>query len=333
MNESWALGILQGCLLLAISLWIPGCHRSPSARIESVTISPNGKLLAIDLWIRDSSFIYKVDVVSGNATRLTDAKAGGESSPAFSPDGTRIAYSYSPGKGQPSSIITQNVGDSNVHAWPSSGEGDYWPEFSLDGKTIIFTRFAYYGSYSPVAQPHPHEWDLYAADSDGGNVRQLTHQRFYNASPVSISPDDKRMVLMTESTDKPPEIAIYSLDHPEKPEVSLQPHVPGEPKLGPVFNSPNFMPDGKSILFMAASNGKQGYDYDVYVIDIASGAVERLTQGNGYANALRVSADGKTAVFLKWRLNLQHRPTECTPYLLDVQTHQLTPLKVKGLPT
>jgi Tol biopolymer transport system component len=332
MNKSQVFGLIRGGLLLAIFFSIPGCHRS-SAQIESVAISPDGRSLAIDVWDHDSSFIYKVDVASGNATRLTDARAGSESGPAFSPDGTRIAYSYSSGKGQPSCIVTQNLDGSNRHTWPSSGKGDYLPVFSLDSKTIIFARFAYYGSYSPVAQPHPHEWDLYAADSDGGNVRQLTHEGFYNLSPLSLSPDGKRTVAVTESADKPPEIAIYSMDHPEKPEVSLRPHVPGEPRSGSVFVSPNFMPEGKGLLFMAASNGKQGFDYDVYRVDIASGSVERLTQENGYATGLRVSADGKTAVFLKWRLNWQRRPVECAPYILNVQTHELRPLEIKGLPT
>lgn len=331
MNKSLRSLLFDG-LLLAILLSILGCHRSPSARIESVAISPDSKLLVIDLENETSAFLYKVDVASGNATRLTDAKTGGESSPTFSPDGTRIAYSYSPGPGKPFSIITRNVDGSNPHVWPSSGEGDFLPVFSVDGKTIIFARFAYYGNYSPVAQRHPHEWDFYSADADGQNVRQLTREGFYNVSPLSVSPDGKRMVVMTESTDGFPEIAVYSLDHPEKPEISLHPHVPGEPSSGPVFQSPNLTPDGKSLLFMAASNGKSGFDYDVYRMDISSGAVERLTQGNGYATGLSISANGKTAVFLKWRLNWQKRPVQSVPYILNVRTHELTPLEIKGLP-
>ncbi len=144
----------------------------------------DGKLLAIDFGDDNSSFIYKIDVDSGNATRLTDAKVGRESSPAFSPDGKRISYSYSPGKGQPSSIVIENVDGSNRQSWSSSGGNDYWPEFSLDGKTIIFARSAYYGNYSPIAQPHPHSWDVYAGDSNGTNLRRLTHEEFYIASPL-----------------------------------------------------------------------------------------------------------------------------------------------------
>jgi Tol biopolymer transport system component len=296
--------------------------------MESVAISPDGKLLAIDFGDDHTSFIYKIDVDSGNATRLTGAKVGRESSPAFSPDGRRISYSYSPGKGQPSSIVIENVDGSNLHAWSSSGENDYWPVFSLDGKRIIFARSAFYGNYSRIAQPHPHGWDVYAGDSNGTNVRQLTHEEFYMASPLSVSDDGKSMVLVTDGGHSSQQIAVYSFDQTEKPALSLRPHIPKEPRLGPQFDSPNFMPDEKSLLFMAASSGHGGYDYDVYRMDIASGSVERLTTG------LKVSANGKTAVFLKWRLNWWRRtPVQSTPYLLDVQTHKLTALKVKGLPT
>jgi Tol biopolymer transport system component len=98
-----------------------------------------------------------------------------------------------------------------------------------------------------------------------------------------------------------------------------------------IYNFPNYMPDGKSILFMAANEGKNGYDYDVYRLDLGTGAIERLTKGNSYATDLRVFADGKAGVFLKWRSDSHATPVTSEPYLLDVQSHNVTPLKVSGL--
>lgn len=82
------------------------------------------------------------------------------------------------------------------------------------------------------------------------------------------------MVLVTDGGHRSQQIAVYSFDQTDKPTISLRPHVPGEPELGPQFDSPNFSPDGKSILFMAASKGHGAYDYDVYKMEIAS----RLSQ-------------------------------------------------------
>lgn len=82
---------------------------------------------------------------------------------------------------------------------------------------------------------------------------------------------------------------------------------------------------------MAASDGKQGFDYDVYRLAPEAGTVERLTTGNGYATELGVSADGKTATFLNWRRNWFGNLTDGQVYLLDLRTRSLRPLETAGL--
>ena len=66
-----------------------------SSQIRSLAVSPNGKTIAVDFGKDNTSFIYEVSLQTGIVTRLTDVKTGVESGPAFSPDGKRIAYSYS----------------------------------------------------------------------------------------------------------------------------------------------------------------------------------------------------------------------------------------------
>ena len=326
--------ILSVGLVLLLLHPLALCSGKSSGQVRSIAISPDGKLIAVSFGKGNKSFIYIVGVNSGTATRLTDAKTGAESGPAFSPDGKRIAYSYWSGNEARSSIVIGNVDGSDLHSWSSSAGSDYWPVLSRDNKTIVFARSGYYGNYSPIAQPYPHAWNFYAGDLDGTNIRELTTESFYMASPASVSPDSKSMVVATEGLDTPEQIAVYSLDHSGKPSLSLRPHVPREADhKNPILAYPNYMPDGKSILFMAASNAKlwSGYDYDVYRVDIETGAVERLTEGNGFATDLRVSADGKTAIFLKWRSDWHGTPVKSEIYLLDVQTHKLAPFKITGL--
>jgi WD40-like Beta Propeller Repeat len=74
-------------LTLATSFLCGGDSRS---QIRSVAISPDGKLIAVDYGNGQASHIYKVPVDTGVATRLTNARTGNESAPAFSPDGKRI---------------------------------------------------------------------------------------------------------------------------------------------------------------------------------------------------------------------------------------------------
>ena len=187
--------------------------KSPD-HIRSVAVSPDGKIIAVDFEKGGASFIYKIAVDTGNATRLTDAKKGNESSPAFSPNGKRIAFSYLPGNGAHSSIVIGNVDGSDLRPWSLSENNNFSPVFSADNKSIVFSRSGFYGSYSPIAQPHPHAWSFYASDLDGTNVRELTNESFYMASPASVSPDGKNMVIVEEGLNTNREIAIYSLDHP-----------------------------------------------------------------------------------------------------------------------
>ncbi len=323
---------LRNGLILLFLLRPMICLGKSPDHIRSVAVSPDGKIIAVDFEKGGASFVYKIAVDTGNASRLTDAKTGNESGPAFSPDGKRIAFSYSPGNGAHSSIIIENVDGSDLRPWSPSENNNFSPVFSADNKSIVFSRSGFYGSYSPIAQPHPHAWSFYASDLDGTNVRELTNESFYMASPASVSPDGKNMVIVEEGLNTNREIAIYSLDHPGKPIQSLQPHVPKEADhKNPILNFPNYMPDGKSILFMAASDGKHGYDYDVYRVDLGTGSLERWTNGNGYATDLKVSADGNTAVFLKWHSDWRGTPDNSELYLLDVQTHKLTPLRITGL--
>ena len=319
-----------GLLPLLLACILSGSKSS--GEISSLAISPDAKLIAVEFEKGGKSFIYGISVDTGVATRLTDAKDGVESSPAFSPDGKHIAFSFWPPDHKRSRIVVANVDGSDAHQWSPSSANDASPVFSLDKGTIVFSRSDSYGSASPIAQPHPHEWDFYAAKLDGTDVRRITSQSFYMVSPASVSPDGKTIVAVTEGLETDRQIAVYSIYHPGKPVVTFQPHVPKEvDRKNPILSYPNYMPDGASILFMAASNGRHGYDYDIYRLNLGTSLVERFTTGNGYATDLKVSAGGKTAVFLKWHKSWLGELTTNEIQLLDLQNRTLSPLKVTGL--
>jgi len=326
-KECFIVGLF---MLLAIPVASYGGRSS--GQMGSLAISPDGRSVAVDFGSDRGSFIYVVPIDTGIARRLTKAKDGTELSPSFSADGKRIAFAYRPGGETRSRIVVVNVDGSDLRQWSPSEDDDFSPAFSPDGKTIVFGQSQYFGSYSPIAQPHSHAWDFYASDVDGGNMRQITNESFYTASAPSISPDGKSIVVMTEGNDTPQQIAVYSLSHTGKAILTLEPHVPQEadPK-SPILDDPNYMPDGESVLFMAASEGRRFFDYEVYRVDLKTHSVERLTTGNGYATGLRVSADGKTAVFLKWRVNWSGTPVDPQLCLLDVASHRITPLAITGL--
>jgi TolB protein len=320
--------LITAALAFSFLLLSSAAARKLHHRVEALAISPDGKVIALSYLSGDTTFIYTVALDTGNAVRLTSANAGKELSPAFSPDGKRVAYAYFAGKGTNSRIIIVNADGSEPHSWSTPEASDFGPLFSSDNKTIVFSRSGFFGSYSPIAQPHSHDWSFYAANLDGTNVRQITNESFYNVSAPSLSPDGKKMVMMAEGLETSQHLKIYSITDPGQALQSLQPHVPNEVShKDPIFSCPNFLPDG-NILFMAAD---RAVSYDVYRLNPDSGAIEKLTNRNRYATDLKVSLDGKTAVFLKWEWKWQDVTDDSVLYVLDVESHRLTPIVITGL--
>jgi TolB protein len=315
-------------ILLGLLLSLTACTRA-AGQIEQISVSPDGTLIALAYRTNDTCLIYKVPIDGGVVARLTQAKAGWEFSPAFSDDGKLIAYSYDPGKSH-SQIVVVNSDGSNARFFHTADGDDSYPVFAPKSGGIYFARSRYFGSYSPIATPHPHEWDIFSADLDGNRVKQLTHERYYQISRSSLSPDGKRLMFQVE-TQTGSKLEIHSLDQASKPVILLQPHVPGQPRLGPALSDPQFLPGGQDIVFMAASEGKSGYDYDVYRMDLATGALKKLTDANGYSTGLTVSANGRAAALLKWTLDWHKSPVASQVYLLDLQTHSIKPIQLTGL--
>jgi Tol biopolymer transport system component len=314
---------LGSCLLLLFLIPRVACCEDSPGRMLGLSVSPDGKFIATT-YVKGSSWrIYKIDMVTGEASRLTHANAGEEAGPTFSPDGKLIAYSYVAEKDH-QQIVVMNVDGSSPRTLSGSGTANLDATFAPSGGKIYFRR--------AEPRPHEHSWDMFSINIDGSQFTQLTHEGFYNIYEPSFSPDGRSMVVVTEGWNTSRrQIAIYSLDHPEKPQRILRPRLPAKPAPKQDFGSPNYTPDGKSILFMAATHGRRETDYDVYRLDLGSGTLERLTEGNGYAGGLKLLPDGKTAVFLKWRKGRHGAIVGTDVYLLDLQTHKLTPFKVSGL--
>ncbi len=97
-----------------------------------------------------------------------------------------------------------------------------------------------------------------------------------------------------------------------------------------VISNVSLASDGRSIYFMAASDGKKAFDYDVYRLDLVSKTVEKFTTANGYATDLCVSGNGKTAVFLRWTSRWGSLPNLSKLYTLNLATKRLTALNVTG---
>jgi Tol biopolymer transport system component len=312
-------------LSFVLTLSLLGCKPSVhQAELTRFAFSPDGTSLLAVVAAPNASFLYKVALDSGKATRLTNTTSGFEGGANYSPDGKRIVFSYSANKDAQSSIMIANADGSGVRRLTSEGS-DFFPVFLPDNQTVVFGRSAFFGRYSPAATAHLHEWDLYSVDDKGEHLQRLTKEALYDMSPLCLSPDGKLLMFTTMEG-----ISIRPLANPATPVMVLRPEVPNHPAT-PVFGEAKFL-DSKNILFLAASQGTKIYDYDVYRMNLEMKKPERLTTGNGYSTDLQVSPNGRTAIFVKWKLNWNRQPVGSDVVLLDLTTGTTRTLEVKGLP-
>jgi len=207
----------------------------------------------------------------------------------------------------------------------ASGANDSWPRFSRDGQTIYFVR--------TTGESNHKGFDLFSTSLDGRNVTQLTRQHFnfngepyLQAAPV-LSSDGKQLLFTTSES-----LELCSLSSPHPQPSNLLFHLPNTPPSRQ-YVSAYFSPDDRGIVFMAASEGKDGYGYDVYRVDLPSRRVEKLTKNNGYASDFRLSVGGNKAVFLKWKFSrFQKLPRSFQLELMDMKSGRVTPVNFTGLP-
>ena len=172
-------------------------------------------------------------------------------SPAWSPDGSRLAYvSFESGK--PVVYVHQLATSKRFPVANYKGNNSA-PAWSPDGNNlaVVLTRDGLSQIYLVNA-------------TDGGNLRRLTRSPLIDTEP-SYSPDGKTIYFTSDRSGSP---QIY--------QVSAQGGEPRRVTFNGSYNiSPRVSPDGKTLLSVTRRDGS----YRVSSLDLASGAESLLTQG------------------------------------------------------
>lgn len=136
--------------------------------------------------------IYTVNAEGDDLTRLTNVSAMNRS-PAWSPDGTRIAFASSRDEADPSAcpfkcnfeIYMMNADGSEQTRLTNNPKVDNWPNWSPDGKRIAFTSY------------RDGNAEIYVMNADGSGQMQLTDNPASDLWPV-WSPDGSRIAFVSD---------------------------------------------------------------------------------------------------------------------------------------
>ena len=312
---------------------------------NTIRWSPDSRRLAFFASQDGRNGLWVYDVASARLTRVSDydrtnrflSKAGNPL--AWSPDGTRLAFAgtlepvaaredpyvtsrlqYKTRTGLADTRRTHIYVVSPTGAAPKPVTTGEYDEHSIDwggdGSEIVFLS---------NREPDPdaaHNYDIYAVSVAGGRVRQITRTPGVETDP-RVSPDGRwiaytattRTVTTIDSVAEDQHVFVISLSGGAAQELN---HA-----LDRRSSSPEWAPDGQTILYTAADHGKTV----LYRVSVKGGASVALIDKKAQVGPYSMARDGLVAL----GLTDPGMPREVFRFRPDANLQQLTTLNAAAL--
>jgi Tol biopolymer transport system component len=281
--------------------------------------SPDGREVAVstDMFVDPSvrspglSFVWVVDVATGEKRRLTDEKTGDAAQPAWSPSGARIAY-WGKHKGGQRDIWTIPARGGDPVQVTDDGAFDWNPVWSRDGRHIYFASDRggsmnlwrvpveertgrVTGQPEPLTAPSPYAQQV-AFSRDGRRAAYVNQVSSTNIYTAAFSP-------YKEALTGPPVAVTRGFRHAAAPDLSPDGgrfvyssqgerqediYLVGRDGLEPprkltddVYKdrNPRWSPDGTRIVFYSDRSGR----YEAWAVGADGGRLTQLTFTEGAA--------------------------------------------------
>ena len=241
--------------------------------------SPDGSRIAFDR-CADKCEIWTVNPDGSKPRRLgpnclhrKDSSCVDRGFPAWSPDGTRIAFGQATlrgGKAESAEIFVMNANGTGVRRVTQITAGKPFamdvlrPAWSPNGNQLVF-EVQNLGTAEP-----PNRHALFIVDADGSGLRQLTPWSLNAGDDPDWSPDGKLILFRTVSASNRHHGNLHTI-RPDGTGLRRLTNYPAPKTVG----SPTFSPDGKWIAFSRFTEGPYPA---VYVMRANGTGVHRVTK-------------------------------------------------------
>jgi len=221
----------------------------------------------------------KVGPTLSNVVPFTSSP-GGKSSPAFSPDGNDIAYTWRGENADNADIYVKLIGAGGPLRLTSNPAAEYCPAWSPDGRYIAFLRAGPSG-----------ERAYYLIPALGGAERKIGEaygQDYVFGRCIDWSLDGKYLIVAdrTVPEDSRSSILLLSIEDGQRKALVSQPDL--------YVANPIRSPDGTAVAYVQGAGFLAG---DIHVVAASDGRARRVTSDGRSLDGLAWTADGKEIVF------------------------------------
>jgi TolB protein len=214
--------------------------------------------------IYDSFEIFVADLHGKILKQLTNSP-GYDAEATLSPKGDKIVFT-SMRSGDPELYI-MNIDGSDVKQITSGLGYDGGAFFSPDGSKLVFrasrpateVAIEIYKDLLKEGLVMPTDMELFTCDTDGRNMKQVTHLGGANWAPF-FTPDGKRIIFSSNHVQKGYHFNLFlcDLDGSNVEQVTYD----------PVFDAfPVFSPDGKKLIWSSNRNNGGTHDTNLFIAD------------------------------------------------------------------